>query len=43
MVGPEAGGGKGESVFHVGRASVWEDTKVLEMIMGMVAGQYECI
>ena len=42
MVGPEAGGGEGESVFHVGRASVWEDEKVLEMIMGMVAGQYEC-
>ena len=36
------GGGEGESVFHVGRASVWEDEKVLEMIMGMVAGQYEC-
>ena len=33
-MGPRAGGGAGESVFHEDRASVWEDD-VLEM-MGRV-------
>jgi len=28
MVGPGAGGGDGESVFHVGRASVLQDEKI---------------
>ena len=38
MVGPRAGGGNGVSVFHGDRVSIWEDEKVLEMIVGMVAG-----
>ena len=39
--GPGAGGGAGESVFHGDRVSVWEDEKVLEMMVGMVAKQCE--
>ena len=42
MVGPGAGGGDGESVFHGDRASVWGDEKVPEMDDGMVAQQCEC-
>ena len=42
MVGPGTGGGDRESVFHRDRASIWEDEKVLEMMVGMVAGQCEC-
>ena len=42
MVGPGAGGGDGESVFHGDRVSVWEDEKVLEVMVGMVAQQCEC-
>ena len=34
MVGPGAGGGDGESVFHGDRISVWEVEKVLEMDSG---------
>ena len=42
MVGPGAGGGDGESVFHGDRVSGWEDEKVLEVMVGMVAQQCEC-
>ena len=35
--GAGAGGGDGESVFHEDRVSVWENEKVLEMMVGMVA------
>ena len=31
-----------ESEFHGDRVSVWEGEKVLEMMVGMVAGQCEC-
>ena len=31
----------GKSLFHGGRVSVWEDEKVLEMTVGMVAQQWE--
>ena len=30
MVGPGAGGGDGESVFHGDRVSVWGDEEVLD-------------
>ena len=39
--GPGAGGGAGESGFKRDRLSVWEDEKVLEMMVGMVAQQCE--
>ena len=42
-MGPGAGGGDGESVFHGDKASVWEDEKVPEMDDGMVAQQCECV
>ena len=42
MVGARGWGRGGESVFHGDRASVWEDEKVLEMMVGMVAQQCEC-
>ena len=29
-------------MFHGDRVSVWEDEKVLEMMVGMVAQQCEC-
>ena len=41
MVGPGDGGGDRESVFHWDGVSVWEDEKVLEMMVGMVAQQCE--
>ena len=41
MVGARGRGRGGESGFHGDRASVWEDEKVLEMMVGMVA-QREC-
>ena len=40
--GPGVGGGDRESVFHGDSVSVWEDEKVLEMMVGMVARQCEC-
>lgn len=42
LVGPPAGGGAGESVFHEDRASVWEDEDVLEMIVRVIPRQREC-
>ena len=44
MVAARAWGeGDGELVFHGDRVSVWEDQKVLEMMMVvMVAQQYKC-
>ena len=42
MVGAGAGEGKGGLVFDGDRASVWEDEKVLEMMVVMAAQQYEC-
>lgn len=36
MVGQELGEGMG-SLFHEDRVSVWENEKVLEMMVGMVA------
>ena len=44
MVGVRGWGrGRGGSVFHGDRVSVWEDEKVLEMMVGIVARQCECI
>lgn len=34
--------GDGESAFHGDRVSVWEDEKVLEMMVGTAAQQREC-
>ena len=36
------GPGDGKSVSHGDRVSVWEDEKVLEMMVGMVVGQCGC-
>ena len=38
----DGGAEAGESVFHGDRVSVWEDGKVLEMMLGMVTRQCEC-
>lgn len=35
-MGPQAGGGTGESVFHEDRTSVWEDEEVLEMMVRVI-------
>ena len=43
MVGPGVGGPDGESVFHGDRVSVWGIEKVLEMMVGMVAQQYDVL
>ena len=42
MVGARGWGRGGESVFHGDRVSVWEDEKVLEVMVGMVTRYYEC-
>ena len=43
MVGPGGGGGEGESVFHGVTVSIWEDEKVLEMMVWLVTQQCECV
>ena len=43
MVGPGGGGGDGESAFHGVTVSIWEDEKVLEMMVGLVTQQSECV
>ena len=43
MVGPGIGGPEGQSVFHGDRVSVWGVEKVLEMMVGMVAQQYDVL
>ena len=42
MVGGGAGEGRGGLVSDGDRASVWEDEKVLDMMVLMAAQQYEC-
>ena len=41
-MGPGAGGGDGESVFHGDQVSVWEMRKFWGWVAGMVAQQCEC-
>ena len=42
MMGPGAGRGDWESVFNENGGFSWEDAKVLERTVGMVAQQCEC-
>ena len=42
MVGQGLGEERRSQYFMGTRVPVWEDDKVLEMMVGMVAGQHEC-
>lgn len=36
-------GGEGEPAFHEVTVSIWEDEKVLEMMVGLVTQQCKCV